>query len=159
MKVIFLDIDGVLNSREYDRVRDYSKQTTIDETRLPFLKQIVDATSAVIVLSSTWRMHWHADKNECDEDGVYIAELFEKYGMEIYDKTPDLGMSADRADEVRDYIKYSGEEIESFVIIDDCRYDWREMNDRFVKTSPYRTRGIDEQTVELAIKILNADKH
>ena len=30
MKVVFLDIDGVLNSRKYDKTRDYSKQTDID---------------------------------------------------------------------------------------------------------------------------------
>ncbi|MBD5132008.1 MAG: hypothetical protein HDT28_05400 [Clostridiales bacterium] len=155
MKIIFLDIDGVLNSREYDRRRDWSKQTAIDETRLPFVKQIIDATGAVIVLSSTWRIHWNADKNKCREDGVYITELFAKYGVEIYDKTPDLGINGDRADEIREYLTTCGEDIESYVIIDDCRYDWREMNDRFVKTSPYRTLGIDEETTALAIKILN----
>lgn len=57
MKVIFLDIDGVLNSRTYDRKRNWNEQTDIDETRLPLIKEIVDATDAKIVLSSTWRQH------------------------------------------------------------------------------------------------------
>ena len=35
MKIIFLDIDGVLNSRAYDRRRNWDEQTDIDETRLP----------------------------------------------------------------------------------------------------------------------------
>lgn len=52
MKVIFLDIDGVLNSRAYDRKRNWNEKTDIDETRLPFIKEIVDATGAKIVLSS-----------------------------------------------------------------------------------------------------------
>ena len=51
MKVIFLDIDGVLNSSAYDRKRDWDKLTNIDESRLPLVKRIVDETGAKIVLS------------------------------------------------------------------------------------------------------------
>lgn len=47
MKIIFLDIDGVLNSRAYDRKRNWNEQTDIDETRLPFIKEIVDRKSVV----------------------------------------------------------------------------------------------------------------
>lgn len=57
MRVIFLDFDGVLNSAVYDRTRDLTKNTSIDETRLPLLKQIVDRTNAKIVLSTSWRKH------------------------------------------------------------------------------------------------------
>ena len=155
MKIIFLDIDGVLNSNAYDRTRDKSKQTNIDETRIPFVKQIVDQTGAVIVLSSTWRMHWNSDKAKCDNDGLYMIDLFGKYGVEIYDKTPDLGYFADRPDEIKQYLNELGETIESFVIIDDYIYGWGELSDRFVKTEPYRSLGIDADTVERAVKILN----
>mgnify|MGYP003308514771 CR=1 FL=1 len=48
MKVIFLDIDGVLNSVRYDRERT-PEQGNVDETRLPLLKRIVDAAQAQIV--------------------------------------------------------------------------------------------------------------
>ena len=58
MKVIFLDIDGVLNSIKFDRLRMRDGRSDfIDESRLPLLKQIVDSTNAVIVLSTTWRVH------------------------------------------------------------------------------------------------------
>ena len=155
MKIVFLDIDGVLNSREYDRTRDKSKLTNIDETRIPFVKQIVEQTGAVIVLSSTWRMHWNNDKNKCDEDGLYMIDIFGKYGVEIYDKTPDLGYFVDRPDEIKQYLIELGEEVESFVIIDDYRYGWGDLSDRFVRTDPYRSLGIDAETVEQAVKILN----
>ncbi|MDE5562812.1 MAG: hypothetical protein K2J01_04625 [Clostridiales bacterium] len=155
MKIVFLDIDGVLNSREYDRTRDKSKLTNIDETRIPFVKQIVEQTGAVIVLSSTWRTHWNSDKNKCDEDGLYIIDLFGKYGVEIYDKTPDLGFYADRPDEIKQYLLELGEKVESFVIIDDYLYGWGDLSDRFVRTDPYRSLGIDADTVAQAVKILN----
>lgn len=79
MKVVFLGIDGVLNSAAYDRQRDWTKRTYIDKTRLPLLKQIVDATGAEIVLSSTWREHWNKLPELCDEDGKYISECFAEY--------------------------------------------------------------------------------
>ena len=82
MKIIFLDIDGVLNSREYDRKRNWNEQTDIDETRLPLVKEIIDKTGAKIVLISTWRNHWDRDESLCDEDGMYINRLFSKYGTQ-----------------------------------------------------------------------------
>jgi histidinol phosphatase-like enzyme len=52
MKVIFLDIDGVLNSSHYFQTRT-SKDIDIDVTRLPLLKRLIDETEANIVLSSS----------------------------------------------------------------------------------------------------------
>lgn len=155
MKVIFLDIDGVLNSRIYDRKRNWSEQTDIDETRLPLVKEIVDATGAKIVLSSTWREHWNMDPDKCDADGVYINETFAKYGLEIYDKTPDLGINFDRPDEIEAWLNSVQEHIESFVIIDDYRYTWGKLSNNFVKTNPNFGLGLEEEHVKKAIEILN----
>ena len=158
MKIIFLDIDGVLNSRDYDRRRDWTTLSDIDETRVPFIKQIVDATGAVIVLSSTWRMHWESDRAKCSADGLYVIETLGKYGVEIYDKTPDLGHHANRPEEIKQYLDEFGEDVESFVIIDDYMYGWGKLSDNFVRTDPYGSLGIDESTAERAIKILNGNQ-
>lgn len=155
MKIVFLDIDGVLNSREYDSRRDLTANTNIDETRLPFVKQIVEQTGAAVVLSSSWRAHWNGNRDRCDSAGLYITDIFGKYDIEIYDKTPDLGFPVDRAAEIRQYLYTLGEEVESFVIIDDYGFGWGELSDRFVKTDPYRSLGIDEDAVARAVKILN----
>ena len=155
MKVIFLDFDGVLNSVKYDRRRDYGKLTFIDESRLPLLKQMVDSTGAVIVLSTTWRNHWNKDKSLCDETGCHIIKLFEKYGLSIYDKTPFLGVLAERHDEIKDWLTYCGETVESFVIIDDYSFGWADLSDRFVKTNPNLGYGLEEEHVQKAIAILN----
>lgn len=122
MKVIFLDIDGVLNSRAYDRKRNWNEQSDIDETRLTLVKEIVDATEAKIVLSSTWRQHWDKKTECCDEDGQYINKTFAKFGLSIFDKTPNLGITALRRDEISKWMKETEEVIDSFVIIDDYRY-------------------------------------
>jgi len=155
MKIIFLDIDGVLNSRVYDRKRNWNEQTDIDETRLPLIKEIVDATDAKIVLSSTWRQHWDKDPNRCDVDGRYINKTFAKFGLAIFDKTPYLGNTALRREEISKWLKETEQDIEAFVIIDDYRYGWGDLSDHFVKTDPNFRMGIEKEHVERAIKILN----
>jgi len=155
MKVIFLDIDGVLNSRAYDRKRNWNEQTDIDETRLPLVKRIVDETGAKIVLSSTWREHWDKEDGKCDADGVYINAIFAKYGLEIYGKTPDLGYCGDRPEEINEWLGSAQEKTESFVIIDDYRYGWGKLAGNFVKTNPNLGLGLEEEHVLRAIEILN----
>ncbi|MBP3534398.1 MAG: hypothetical protein J6J53_00140 [Muribaculaceae bacterium] len=60
MKLIFLDIDGVLNS--YKFLQNLPEDSFgIDNTRLPILKRITDSTDAKIVLSSSWRKNWDSD--------------------------------------------------------------------------------------------------
>lgn len=151
MKVIFLDFDGVLNSAEYrNSVSDYYNNF-IDESRMPFLQQIVEETGAVIVLTTTWRMYW----DECDvgvsEDTQKTNNIFAKFGLKIYSKT-------DTFDKKRNFeisLWLCKNEVENYVILDDIDFHWSEENRKhFVKTDD-DNRGIDEQTTNLAIRILN----
>jgi hypothetical protein len=65
MRVIFLDIDGVLNckSTQYPRKLLY----IIDPSLLVRLKQLLTLTDANVVLSSTWRY---------DPAGVFSAKYW-----------------------------------------------------------------------------------
>ena len=155
MKIIFLDIDGVLNSRDYDGRRDWGKQTNVDESRLPLLKEIVDATGAKIVLSSTWREHWGSNNADCDSAGLYINNVFSKYGLRIYDKTPYMGLNVPRRDEIIKWLNDTKSYVDSFVILDDCPYDWDNLSDNFVKTNPNFGLGLEKEHVRKAIAILN----
>lgn len=155
MKLLFLDIDGVLNSDRYDRERDRMKTGNIDETRLDLIKEIVDKTGAKIVLTSTWRYHWHPNKELCDDTGKELNRVFNAHGVEIFDKTPRLGMFIDRSEEVKDYLEFCTEEIEAFAIIDDYMYGWGDLEPYFVKTSPQIGYGLMNNHVERVISILN----
>ena len=53
MKVIFLDVDGVLNSQQLFEKSEDAQLISVDEENIKNLKKIVDATGAKIVLSST----------------------------------------------------------------------------------------------------------
>ena len=76
MKVIFLDIDGVLNT---SKTRNPRKLPYIVERRLVGrLKRLLRKTRAKVVLSSTWRY---------DPAGLFSARY---HGIPFIDCTPDL---------------------------------------------------------------------
>jgi len=50
--ILFLDIDGVLNDHEFD---EDAKSSTISRECADRLNRILEATKAMIVLSSAWR--------------------------------------------------------------------------------------------------------
>jgi hypothetical protein len=77
MKVIFLDIDGVLNKRQ--TVERWRGLIGIDATLARRFAQLQEVTGAVVVLSSTWRLerNWKAMMRR---NGV----------VGIIDRTPDL---------------------------------------------------------------------
>jgi len=151
MKIIFLDIDGVLNSAVYDRRRGPS-DGNIDVTRLELIKELVDKTGAKIVLSSSWRIHWEKDFSKCDLEGRELIETFGKAGLEIYDKTPYVSY-LERGDEIRNWL-LENEDVESFVIFDDYAFGWKELSDNLVQTNYRIERGIEQEHIQKALEIL-----
>ena len=148
MKVIFLDFDGVLNSRNF--VRDnFSGGVIIDPSRLELIKFIVDKTNAKIVLTTSWREHWEKEGGNiiCEE----INNFFADFDLEIFDKTPDL---EDRESEIEAWLVQCDEDIESFVVLYDMFLSSDLLKDHFVLTSNLRN-GIDEDDALKAIEILN----
>ncbi|MBQ9429351.1 MAG: hypothetical protein IJU41_07410 [Clostridia bacterium] len=151
MKVIFLDIDGVLNSKVYDRQRGEA-DGNIDKTRLPLLKRLADETGADIVLSSSWRRRWEKDPAACDPAGRELCATFAEAGLAILDKTPCLEKRS-RADEVRAWLSaHPG--VQSFVIFDDDIFGWGDLSDRLIATNAYIGRGLEERHVERALELL-----
>ena len=157
MKVLFLDIDGVLNSANYRKQKgaDYIF-SIVDETKMPLLKKIIDATGAELVLSSSWRKGWYFHQDADIFGGNYFDKLFEKYGLNIYSKTPVLE-HYQRAKEIRLWLAdYSPNEIESFAIIDDRNFfvDDIDLRQHFVQTSD--DFGLTAEKVIEVIKKLNS---
>lgn len=149
LKIIFLDIDGVLNSVAYDRVRTLT-EGNIDVSRLPLLKRIVDATGAQIVLSSTWRVHWDKREAYCDAIGRELNAVFQKAGLTIFDKTPVMDC---RQQEITAWID-AHPQLQNFVILDDIFGGWGELEAHLVRTNSRIGRGLEEGHADAAIKIL-----
>lgn len=123
MKVIFLDIDGVLdvfNREEYIQV--------LREDALLRLKKLVDKTDARIVVISGWRYGspWYTDRlqekqrfpQECDNWPV-LVKAFREWKLEVYDVTPWEESLPTRSEEIMKYLE-EHPEIERYVILDDC---------------------------------------
>lgn len=150
MRIIFLDIDGVLNSFRYDM----SKKETdgnIDVSRLMLIKSLIDCTGAKVVLSSSWRSHWDPEGNETDEIGREIEKVFNQCGIKLFDTTPLSG--GNRSKEIRTWLS-GREEIESFVIIDDIKFGWGDLDEYVVKTDYRIGKGLEQSHIDKAIKIL-----
>lgn len=138
VRVVFLDIDGVLNSvgtykffqkqyKEGDEIPDIKDELClISMSNLNcILKQVPDCK---IVISSTWRKTYPLEE---------LIEMFKKYGYEwpIIGVTPSLRRKlsemADRGDEIRSWLK-DNPGVEQHVAIDDNYVSLPEAN--FVQT-------------------------
>ena len=150
MKVIFLDFDGVLNSSNYLLGREGSG-VVIDPSRMALLKQIVDATGAKLVLSTSWREHWSKNTAECNDTGVLINDIFSKFGLRLLDKTPTLRTA--REWEIKSWLD-GHPEVENYVVLDDRLMHAPFLEEHFVKTS-FHFDGLDETDAQKAIDILN----
>lgn len=155
--IVFLDIDGVLNSVRYDRERT-AGEGNIDESRMPLLQALLAACPARIVLSSSWRKHWGPTPCECDGIGEELNLLFAKYGLKIFDKTPVLETHG-RAREIGAWLLAHAAEVDRFVILDDEFGGWGELSERLVRTNPRIGRGLEERHVQEAILLLTRERN
>ena len=170
MKVIFLDVDGVLNSQATLNVDE-----SLEDSLILRLKKIVDATGAKLILSSSWREFYPAvrklmnklDKYDMHLSGMtghgvskeFVAEKgfipTKRYVYVDYNYETGLREEAvyDRGAEIAWWLdKHTG--VDSFVILDDDTYDIMPYYpDNLVNTS-YKT-GLTDADVEKSIKILN----
>lgn len=86
MKIIFLDVDGVLNSSTYINKETYH----IKQEKVRFLKNIVDHTGANIVLTSTWKAGFDKKTGKKAEYYMILERSLEEYGLKIFDITEEI---------------------------------------------------------------------
>jgi hypothetical protein len=123
MKLIFLDIDGVLNSQlYYERIQGTEQERErydLDPISIGFLNTLIEDTNAKVVIISTWRKYQTIEE---------LQKLLETRGFigEIIGFTPHLGKGNLRGNEIllwmNDNEKLLGEsysDFDTFVIFDD----------------------------------------
>jgi hypothetical protein len=163
-KIVFLDIDGVLNSSDFFKrrplkldsefkswfERDVSFSplyhlTLIDPEAVQLLNKITCATGAKIVVSSTWRLLTPFDT---------LVDILREVGVtgEIIGKTPRLG--GHRGPEVQEAIDFCSFNVDKFVILDDDA-DMDHLLPFLVQTS--WEKGLEEHHVEKAIEMLKGN--
>lgn len=152
-KIIFLDVDGVLNSEE-----DYLSASSEELSRmscevfnrpLKLLKQIIDKTGAEVVISSSWRMTLFRGTAVLYNKLINKLDEFDIKPIGVTPLLPEENKQ--RGDEICAWLK-SNCNVTHFIILDDDS-DMCE----FTKTNLIQTTyeyGLREEHVEKAIKIL-----
>ena len=168
MKVIFLDIDGVLNtSKTFKDNYIYFKETgirrlNIDEERVKILSNIINKTGAKIVISGILRINLFKGRNgfvTSDQHTQGLLDLFDKYDIEIYDVTP-VDKDRIRQNEINYYLSLN--EVEEFVILDDNSQDLTDFIDKeLVKTNFFERdgqSGLSNEHLDIIVNKLNNKK-
>lgn len=133
MKVIFLDIDGVLNNQnhilklvnllgreQYFTIVRALHEPPFDYGSCLLLQELIKKLDLKVILSSTWRYN------------INSKDLIKKYaGIEIMDTTPVLS-SGIRGEEIQHYLN-THKEIINYVILDDDSDILDSQKDHFVK--------------------------
>lgn len=167
MRVLFLDIDGVLNSLEWCKAGNGfgcppGKRTRCSKERLKWcpdmvkrLRRVVETTGANIVISSSWRGYGESAIRKW-------RAMFAVYGWcnaPVIGETPDLSnaqprgvyVAVKRGEEVAAWLK-DHQHVVSFVCVDD--------GDDFLPGQPLvltsMELGLTEQDARECIELLSA---
>ena len=169
MKILFLDIDGVISTQK--------SGYALDKDACDLLGKIIDATDAKIVITSSWR------RNTVEYTKWKLTTIgdFVPFPFPYVDKiigvtirayayvTQGVHLGIPRGVEIKQWIgthihsdngqNWDWKEIGvdfNYVILDDDSDMLLEQAEHFVKTDTYL--GLSEDDVERAIKILNQAK-
>jgi hypothetical protein len=140
-KIIFLDFDGVLNSER--SVQRFGTRYRFAEENVTALNEIVRATEARFVITSSWR------------EGLTLAEMIsflERNGVvsgRVVGKTKFL--QTERGFEINDWLQAVPYSVSSFAILDD-RDDMAMHRERLVLVNPQI--GLSMAHAQLAIGLL-----
>ena len=153
MKIIFADVDGVLNTNKTNRRLACCQEIKFVDTRkILRLRDIVERTGAQIVLTSTWRI------TDTPTDKILYNALqaeFERVRCPVWVDVTPVMPRAKRWQEINAWLLLHGE-VDDFVILDDWGEDeFRPMMGRLVQTDP--SRGLNKERAELAISLLNKE--
>lgn len=162
MKVVFLDIDGVLNSNFWNEThqREISDGTLIDEEKVKLLASLVKRTSAKIILHSGWRFWFDSELKPLRTEAESLVELFAKPGLSLDGLTPDLTteeirrtkkFSLVKAEEILLWLKLH-DDVTGWVVLDDLDLHNCQVELHQVKTD--QRIGLTVDDVKLAEKIL-----
>jgi hypothetical protein len=135
MKVIFLDIDGVLNCKTTPNPRRFPYM--VDKRLLARLKRLLRRTGAKVVLSSSWRV---------DPAGLFAAKYF---GVPFIDICPDMPKSP-RCKEILVWLKRHPK-VTRFAVIDDEDDEL----DELPLFQPSATTGLTAEVAKGVEKYLN----
>ncbi len=143
MKVIFLDIDGVLNVKNWHEKKSHF---FIDKDKAKLLAKLIKETNSKVILSSSWREPYF-DEIVSNANGNVISEahkIFNKYKIPVVDKTPSYKTREDEI--ISKIVEYN---LDSYVVFDDKLLDLPNV----IQTN--QEVGLTEKDIAKALEILS----
>lgn len=143
IKVVFVDIDGVLN--DY-KTNEYTPDgyVGIDSDKVEMLSILCKELDLKIVLSSSWRKEI-VNKSV---DGLYALSKFSEYNLDIYGSTSFDGSISDakRATQIKAWLD-THQEVEDYIILDDEQFNvssegYKDLMNRFIYTNQSHRYGM-----------------
>ena len=139
-KILFLDVDGVLNT-----ARTIAYQNTalaLDPYMVLLVDRIVQATGCKVVLSSSWRYEEQA------------SALVMK-AVPFIDTTPKNQGLTSRGTEIKEWLS-KHPEVEKYAILDDATDFLDDQKPNFFRT--FWEKGLTEEIADKVIKHLKGDE-
>ncbi len=162
LNVVFLDIDGVLNSNFWfeNNEIELSNGTLIDIEKVKLLSFLIKKTNAKIILHSGWRFWFDCNLKPLRVEAEKLVDMLKSEGIKIDGVTPDL-----TTEEIRKTKKFSlvkaeeillwlseHENVQNWVVIDDLDLNNKEIEKLQIKTDP--TLGLTTDDIKKAERIL-----
>lgn len=162
MRVLFLDIDGVLNSEGWnaEHQSEIVQGILIDRAAVRLLAQLVHETDARLILHSGWRMWFDAELRPLRKEAEILVSLFAEAGLSLAGITPDLTteeirrskrFSLVKDDEIMAWLA-SHSHVEAWVVLDDLELPGEQIRLHQVQTDP--AVGLTLQDVKKAEQLL-----
>jgi len=141
VRVLFLDVDGVLNRVGFHPDESVGLRSWIEPELAQRLCDVLEASGAGVVLISDWRR---------DRELQHLREELAAAGVEcsLLGSTPVLGQARWR--EIEAWMQEQHVDAQSVVIVDDG-YDMGSLQQRFVRTSPLN--GLDEDVAREILRL------
>lgn len=164
-KIIFLDIDGVLNTeRQHDRCVEAGLAYVdnfgyaFDPVSVANLKRIVDETGADIVISSSWKFWGLSTMQKLWTSRELPGKIIDVTPNNVSDEmllSVDLDlmdMPAGKGSEIKEWLSTNGSRVTDYAILDDLPDMLPEQQSHFVQTDP--RVGITKADADRVITIL-----
>ena len=146
-KILFLDIDGVLNTASWHRQADRNSLQDeygyhFDPTSVANLAKIIDETGADIVISSSWKFMGLSKMQKMWKDrqlpgkviGITPNVISDDFLLNV--DLDNVDIMAIRGQEIKEWLMLHGKEVTHYAILDDMDDILQEQKDHFVWIDP-----------------------
>lgn len=144
--IIFLDIDGVLNSDHWNafHAKEISGGTLIDAEKVTLLGELVRRTNAKIILHSGWKCWFDGELNPLRKESEILKAMLEQETLSLAGVTPDHSteeirktrkFSMVKAEEILEWLARH-RDVTRWIVIDDLDLNDAQIATHQIKTDP-----------------------